>query len=163
MVDHISDPYPWVSKWVEYGGSVCAEYACRGNQKASILMRVVISSLSESTKEQLVRKLLDYGAYSYGIGAEGGGWKMRSDDVSGWNALLSAVERQYKEIARMLLDKGAAYQYGKVSDGNGGTNDIDAWDVLDSINVSNRMEWLSMITSYSPIKELYEAKYGKRK
>jgi hypothetical protein len=165
MVDQISGPYNWVAKWLERGGSPGAWYACRGTDRAHILMRVVISSLGESEKEQLVRKLLDYGAYSYGIGCEGGDWSLSSlRDLEGWNALFAAIDREYKEIARMLLDKGAGSSSARCENCETSLNalqlvgvNFSRWGYQEDGGVQKQSRWIDMFRCYSPFKEQYEA------
>lgn len=68
----------------------------------------------------------------------------------------------------MLLDKDCGNWTAKVEHGNGGTDDVDALDVL--YNMSDKMSdseydnWLSMIQNYSPFKEAEAARRrGKKK
>ena len=123
-------------------------------------MRVVINdNLTESTKERVVRKLLDYGAYSYGIGCEGGGWSKHYNDIDGWNALLAAVERDYRDIGRMLLDKGAGTNKANQRSFNGNEY-IDAWDVVGKSNLFDN--WVGLLKNYDIFKERYGVIYGNK-
>ena len=107
IVDYFgSSADDWGIPLIQRGYVSASHYKYNGEKKASILMRVIIHhNLPDSTKERLVRSLLDYGAHQYGCHTEGGGWSKYYQDIQYWWPLFAALERKQREIVRMLLPR----------------------------------------------------------